>query len=71
MQPRLSSRLTMSDVPEYLATDIQDWLMFVNPKFVKNERLDNWNGAILEFLDFYEFSNQPMILPRGLIHETN
>ncbi len=70
MKITISNKLILSDIPDDLNQAICERMVFVNPKWHENEKMNRWNGETPRLLRFYERTGDgSLLLPRGYIRQ--
>jgi len=65
----INNKITLSDGPQDLLTELKSRLSFLNPKFEENEKRGYSNWETPQILKFYEINNGNLTLPRGFIRK--
>ncbi len=65
MQIEISNRLKLHDIPPRLEEELVDRLKFKNPSWIENERYGYWQDSTPEYLRFYEYEDDTVVIPRG------
>jgi superfamily II DNA or RNA helicase len=65
----ITNKLALRNVPERFREMLIGRLTFKNPKWEENEKYGYWQGDTDEWLRFYEFRGEGLVIPRGFIRQ--
>lgn len=66
----LDSQLLLDNLPAGLKKTLTSRLVFANPKWVENHRMQRWNRGVPRVLRFYEHRrNGGLLIPRGYMRQ--
>ena len=68
MRAQISNKILLQDVPPSFGRLLTERLTLLNPKWADNQKMGRWQGSTPKFLKFYTWTDNGLLVPRGMVN---
>jgi superfamily II DNA or RNA helicase len=65
----IKNKIALTDIPRSIKTEVMSRLSFENPAYQDAQKMGRWTGKIPRYLQFFEETDEGLVIPRGFIRE--